>query len=400
MALTKTQLKNLHGKKGNACTIPDGQALSAVVSPLGNVIFQYRFRWLGKQAKMKLGTYPAFSLDDARAKIIEYKSLLEQGYDPRQHKKNTITENQTALTVFEGLQYWLNNYAKDNRSDHDKLIALFNSYVHPKIGKLPLNSMKMAHWDLVFENAELKKSPVQSGRLLGTLQTAMRFLLKKGKAECLTLELLRVKDVGKAPAKAERYLLDHEVGKLWRFVNGSEQPLMNNRRKMNKRTLLIVKLIMAFGDRTKELRTAYKKDFNLEQGIWTIKGSKAGNTIIRPIHQSLIGDIKEIIDMHPHTAILLPPTSKPYSTVPVGGSALGGIPKLINKRLGLDDWAMHDLRRTIKTHMIKLKVDRNVTEKVLGHTMKGVDGNYDKHDYLDEQLAAYDLWLGHLNGLV
>jgi len=30
----------------------------------------------------------------------------------------------------------------------------------------------------------------------------------------------------------------------------------------------------------------------------------------------------------------------------------------------------------------------------------GVDGNYDLHDYLDEQSAAYDLWIGHLDGLV
>jgi hypothetical protein len=28
---------------------------------------------------------------------------------------------------------------------------------------------------------------------------------------------------------------------------------------------------------------------------------------------------------------------------------------------------------------------------------KGVDGNYDLHGYLDEQLAAYTLWIDHLD---
>ena len=60
---------------------------------------------------------------------------------------------------------------------------------------------------------------------------------------------------------------------------------------------------------------------------------------------------------------------------------------------------MHDLRRTIKTHMRKLKVERDVTEKILGHAKKGVDCNYDHHDYLDEQLTAYDKWIKHLGGL-
>jgi integrase len=400
MALTNTQLKNLHGKKDKACTLPDRQGLSAVISPLGHIIFQYRFRWINKQARMKLGTYPAFSLDKARATVIEYKSLLEQGYDPRQHKQRLLAKNQQALTVKDGLEYWLENHAKTKRSDYIKLLPLFKKYVYTQVGKFTLDTMKMCHWDLVFENPELLKHPVQAGKLLGLLQTAMRFLLHKHKAECVTLETLRVRDVGEVAAKGQRHLLDHELGQLWRFVNGKDEHLENNRWKLKKRTLIIVKLIMAFGDRTKELRIANKSDFNLEQGIWTVTNAKAKNTIIRPIHASLFNDIKDLIAMHPHTPLLLPPTNKPYSLTPVTSGALVGIPKLINKRLKLDDWAMHDLRRTIKTHMRNLGVERDVTEKILGHVQKGVDGNYDLHGYLDEQLAAYTLWIDHLDGLI
>jgi len=60
---------------------------------------------------------------------------------------------------------------------------------------------------------------------------------------------------------------------------------------------------------------------------------------------------------------------------------------------------MHDLRRTIKSHMVRLNIDEGVTEKVLGHVQQGTNANYNRHDYLVEQLAAYDVWITHLNSL-
>ena len=50
--------------------------------------------------------------------------------------------------------------------------------------------------------------------------------------------------------------------------------------------------------------------------------------------------------------------------------------------------------------MLKLEIDEGVTEKVLGHVLTGTKANYNKHDYLKEQLAAYDVWLGHLDSLI
>lgn len=395
MALTPTKLNKLNGKKNKDCTIPDGQSLSAVVSPQGKIIFQYRFRWLTKQAKMKLGTYPAMSIDAARARVLEYKGLLEQGLDPRQHQQLQIKKNQSSLSVKEALEFWLEKKAK-TRSDYNKLEPLFERYVYSFVGSMPLVKTTMEHWDLVFENPKLQQYPVQAGSLLGLLQRAFRYVSRKHKGTCLVLESLCVEDVGKAPEKCERYLHDHELGKVWDFVNGNGD---NNKYPISRRNLIVIKLIMAFGDRTKELRTANKSDFDLVNGIWTIKDSKAGISIIRPIHDDVISDLQELIAMYPKTKILLPPMTKPESKTPVSGQSLVGIPSRVSSRLGLAKWNMHDLRRTIKTHMLKLKIDEGVTEKVLGHTLKGTDANYNKHNYLDEQLAAYDKWLGHLNGL-
>jgi integrase len=54
----------------------------------------------------------------------------------------------------------------------------------------------------------------------------------------------------------------------------------------------------------------------------------------------------------------------------------------------LPDWRLHDLRRTAKTLMIRAGVRPDITERVLGHAISGVEGVYDRHTYIDEKRDA------------
>ncbi len=49
---------------------------------------------------------------------------------------------------------------------------------------------------------------------------------------------------------------------------------------------------------------------------------------------------------------------------------------------------MHDLRRTAKTLMQRAGVRPDISERVLGHVIPGVEGVYDRHSYLDEKRDA------------
>jgi integrase len=48
----------------------------------------------------------------------------------------------------------------------------------------------------------------------------------------------------------------------------------------------------------------------------------------------------------------------------------------------------HDLRSTMKSHMRKLGVPRDISEMCLNHKLKGVEGIYDQHTYYDERRTA------------
>jgi integrase len=57
----------------------------------------------------------------------------------------------------------------------------------------------------------------------------------------------------------------------------------------------------------------------------------------------------------------------------------------------LPNWTLHDLRRTAKTLMVRAGVRPDISERVLGHAIAGVEGTYDRHSYADEKREALEM---------
>jgi integrase len=53
-------------------------------------------------------------------------------------------------------------------------------------------------------------------------------------------------------------------------------------------------------------------------------------------------------------------------------------------------WTIHDLRRSSRTLLSRCNVRPDIAEMCLGHSVGGIRGVYDKHEYLDEKRAAYE----------
>ena len=64
----------------------------------------------------------------------------------------------------------------------------------------------------------------------------------------------------------------------------------------------------------------------------------------------------------------------------------------MNNHLKFEPFVPHDFRRTISTRLSENKVHPHVTENMLGHVLGGVMAIYNKHDWLDEQREAYQLY--------
>jgi len=60
----------------------------------------------------------------------------------------------------------------------------------------------------------------------------------------------------------------------------------------------------------------------------------------------------------------------------------------------------HDLRRTMRTHLPRLKVSRDIAERILNHAASELDQVYDHHDYMKEMRAGLTKWDSELRKIV
>jgi hypothetical protein len=63
----------------------------------------------------------------------------------------------------------------------------------------------------------------------------------------------------------------------------------------------------------------------------------------------------------------------------------------------MEHFTVHDMRRTARTHLASLGVDRFVAERSLNHKLGNVEGIYDRHDYFAERHAALESWAALLS---
>lgn len=66
------------------------------------------------------------------------------------------------------------------------------------------------------------------------------------------------------------------------------------------------------------------------------------------------------------------------------------------EKRGINAFTLHDLRRTCRTGLSRLKVEPHIAERILNHAQPGIEGVYDQYAYLEEKRAALEKWAAHL----
>ncbi len=85
MALTALAIKNLK-PKAKLYRVADNGGLCIEISPSGGKLWRWRYYFNGKPQMLALGKFPAVSLEQARRKRDEARTLVEAGKHPAREK--------------------------------------------------------------------------------------------------------------------------------------------------------------------------------------------------------------------------------------------------------------------------------------------------------------------------
>jgi integrase len=411
--LTDRKLAAFRARAGERPELMDSTSpgLGVRVSETGTRTFFLRARFPGSANPVRraLGTYPAMPLAEARTKAAEWRVMLKRGIDPRdeeqrQRAKEDQKRKNTFAAVFEDfVAEKLPGERHGRESERD-----IRRHLLPHWGARPIT--EIPDLDVI---AVIKAKKVTAPMMARSLLTLTRRLFAWAKEQRVyglaaspCIDLKPGKLIGEKRPRA-RVFSDDELFALWRAADRMGYPFG-----------CIYKMLILTGLRLNEVADAMWKEIDLRDGTWTIpatrmKGlpSKACEHVV-----PLTDQILQILNSLPRYRAGDYLFSARFGTTPVwisddvknrvGRRMLRTLRAMARRRgddparVDLPHWVNHDIRRSVRSRLSRLKITEEAREAVLAHARPGIKGTYDLYDYLPEKHEALELWAARLRDIV
>ncbi len=224
----------------------------------------------------------------------------------------------------------------------------------------------------------LVDKPMAAGRLHEVAKVLFYWAVNEGFLKASPFARMEA-PVKKLPR--ERDLKHPELKRFWRACETTPYPCGP-----------LAKLLALTLQRRSEVAEMQWPEIDLDRAQWTIPAqrSKSKRPHIVPLSKPAV-QILESLPRYLGGAYVFTTTE--------GKRPVSGFSKMktqIDKAAKVADWRLHDLRRTGRTEMARLKVDDVVAERVLAHVPRGLAKAYNQYQYLDEKREALNLWAREL----
>ncbi|MFA9439975.1 tyrosine-type recombinase/integrase [Uliginosibacterium sp. sgz301328] len=385
--LTDIQLRKWV-RAGTPIAKSDGGGLTFTLSPNGTATWILRFRHGGRRQEITLGRYPDLSLAAARTLAIKNRLALTDGVNPADELRRAKTHRDWTVRelINDYRQLVLVTLADSTQRSYGRNLKR----IEHGMGAMSVQSVTAL--DIVSQIERVKVGWVERF----TLWCALRGIFKHAAGKrlivatpCAGIQLESV--IGKRPEVRTRLMLsDDEL-----------HVLMNAQMKLENR--LVVWILLATGVRVSELNTARREDVHLAEGRWHIPSTKTGPAIDIPLVPAVSEWLESLIGLGGESAYVFPAHSRSRMARFDGDTHRNkdALREAIYYWIAqyspkIRRFTPHDLRSTMKSHMRRLGVSREISEMCLNHKMPGVEGIYDQHTYFDERRAALEKWTDHL----
>ena len=225
------------------------------------------------------------------------------------------------------------------------------------------------------------KAPVNANRLHSLLSVMFKPALEMGWITVHPLQWVD-KPGGSEPAR-RRYLSDSEIKTVWPHFDQLPQ---------NPRD--IFKMILLTAQRPGEIMAMKWADIDMNRAIWTMPETKNGSINIVPLSKLVMDMLlsRHRGDGYTKKTMWMIGSEYVFPSKYNGNQTHAKYTKKSRERVyqlsGVTGWTSHDLRRTARTIMSRLRIKQHVRERVLNHSQGGIVGVYDQFDYLQEKADA------------
>jgi len=269
----------------------------------------------------------------------------------------------------------------------DQIKATFDRLVKPALGKIGIYDLRRSHVvDMLDEIAD-ESGPVMADRTLAYVRKAFNWHATRDDDFSPPI----VKGMSRTKPKernGKRILADDEIRDLWAALATISEPACYP---------AFVKCLLLTATRRNE--SADMSVTELDGDLWTVPADRYKTKLdhVVPLSAAAAELIRAQAPKKPsknaHFVFSTTDGAKPFSGFSKAKTDLDRAIAEIREREGrapVENWTLHDLRRTARSLMSRAKIPTDHAERALGHVMGGVRETYDRHEYLDEKRAAFE----------
>jgi integrase len=367
---------------------------STIAAQAGKASWILRYRLNGRSKEKVLGRYPELSLKDAREQVRQDRAQIERGIDVTAAKQAEKTLQLEVPTVQRLGEVWFAKYIQ-SRYKHPEVVArVLRKHINPVLGPVAPPDVQPVHIDRVLTRIVAGGAPTVANDALRYMSRMFRMAVRNHWIDRNPAADFDLVDAGGDEVSRDRWLTVEELQQL--------AVAMRTTPNYGRENELAVWLLLALCVRKMELLSARWDAFDLDAGIWTLakENTKTRASIRIPLAEPVIAWLKEARVFSFGKPYVFPARRLVRSRLGVncrnryehvGPDTLNVALKRL-KVLDIEHFTVHDMRRTARTHLAVLGVDRFVAERSLNHKLGNVEGIYDRHDYFAERAAALEAW--------
>ena len=185
MALTATAVKQAKPKI-KPYKLADGRGLFLMVNPSGGKYWRYKYRIVGKEKLLALGTYPDIGLADARTRHQDARDKLARGIDPGEARKaEKSTRLLAAADTFEAIaREWFATKMNDRSKSHrDRTMRALEKDLFTVLGTQPIAAITAPQLLSALRRIEARGAVETAHRAKQTAGQIFRYAMVTGRAE-------------------------------------------------------------------------------------------------------------------------------------------------------------------------------------------------------------------------
>lgn len=421
MALSDTKLRNLKAQ-AKIYTVADGGGLFIEVQPGGTKSWRLRYRLSGKQEKVSLGGYGTWSLSDARLWRDAAKSLAKRGVSPMalargdaiptdaapivreqaekfvsdwctraaNRKKDAEAARRASDTVEAFAWVWFREVAEPANSNSRNIRRALEKDVIPAIGSKMVDEVTVADILAITDSIKARGADQMALQTRNMLKRLFAYAITRQKTRFNPAAAIEGKFIATTRSR-DVALTPEEVGRLLRAIYQS------NMRRSHKLALHLLMLCMV---RKSEMIEARWEEFDFEAGEWTIPAArmKKDKAHIVPLSQQAIAMFLELqtLALAQGSDWVFPSRHTP--TKPISKTTLNVA--IRGLQADVQDFVIHDFRRTASTHLNETGFNSDWIEKALAHDTGGVRGVYNKAEWKESRREMLQWWANFVDSQI